>query len=42
MDVKIDGAHGAPMIVVMQATLLVLAGGDGRRMGRTKAWLEVG
>ena len=31
-----------PMIVVMQATLLVLAGGDSRRMGRTKAWLEVG
>jgi molybdopterin-guanine dinucleotide biosynthesis protein A len=31
-----------PMIVVMEATLLVLAGGDSRRMGRTKAWLEVG
>jgi molybdopterin-guanine dinucleotide biosynthesis protein A len=31
-----------PMIVVMQATLLVLAGGDSRRMGRTKAWLQVG
>lgn len=31
-----------PMIVVMQATLLVLAGGDSRRMGRTKAWLKVG
>ena len=31
-----------PMIVVMQATLLVLAGGESRRMGRTKAWLEVG
>ena len=30
------------MIVVMQATLLVLAGGDGRRMGRPKAWLPVG
>ncbi len=30
------------MIVVMQATLLVLAGGEGRRMGRAKAWLEVG
>lgn len=31
-----------PMIVVMQATLLVLAGGESRRMGRAKAWLEVG
>ena len=30
------------MIVVMQATLLVLAGGESRRMGRSKAWLEVG
>jgi molybdopterin-guanine dinucleotide biosynthesis protein A len=30
------------MIGVMQATLLVLAGGDSRRMGRAKAWLEVG
>ena len=30
------------MIVVMEATLLVLAGGESRRMGRTKAWLEVG
>jgi molybdopterin-guanine dinucleotide biosynthesis protein A len=30
------------MIVVMQATLLVLAGGASRRMGRPKAWLEVG
>ncbi|MDQ6720422.1 MAG: molybdenum cofactor guanylyltransferase [Candidatus Dormibacteraeota bacterium] len=26
----------------MQATLLVLAGGDSLRMGRKKAWLEVG
>src|SRR6266851_2440655 len=26
----------------MQATLLVLAGGASRRMGRPKAWLEVG
>jgi molybdopterin-guanine dinucleotide biosynthesis protein A len=26
----------------MQATLLVLAGGHGRRVGRPKAWLEVG
>ncbi|MEA2643027.1 MAG: molybdenum cofactor guanylyltransferase [Chloroflexota bacterium] len=39
---EVDRAHGGPMIVVMQATLLVLAGGDSRRMGRTKAWLEVG
>jgi molybdopterin-guanine dinucleotide biosynthesis protein A len=30
------------MIVAMQATLLVLAGGASRRMGRSKAWLEVG
>lgn len=42
MDVEIYRTHGGPMIVVMQATLLVLAGGDSRRMGRTKAWLEVG
>lgn len=41
MDVKIDRAHGGPMIVVMHATLLVLAGGESRRMGRAKAWLEV-
>jgi molybdopterin-guanine dinucleotide biosynthesis protein A len=27
---------------MMQASLLVLAGGDSRRMGRPKAWLEVG
>src|SRR5712691_7755230 len=27
---------------VVEATLLVLAGGDSRRMGRPKAWLEVG
>jgi molybdopterin-guanine dinucleotide biosynthesis protein A len=27
---------------LMQASLLVLAGGDSRRMGRPKAWLEVG
>jgi molybdopterin-guanine dinucleotide biosynthesis protein A len=26
----------------MEASLLVLAGGDSRRMGRPKAWLEVG
>jgi molybdopterin-guanine dinucleotide biosynthesis protein A len=30
------------MISLMQATLLVLAGGGSRRMGRPKAWLEVG
>lgn len=30
------------MIVIMEATLLVLAGGSSRRMGRAKAWLEVG
>lgn len=28
--------------IVMQATLLVLAGGQGSRMGRPKAWLEAG
>ena len=39
---EVDGSHSGPMIVVMQATLLVLAGGESRRMGRTKAWLEVG
>ncbi len=30
------------MIVTMDATLLVLAGGASERMGRPKAWLEVG
>ena len=30
------------IISLMQASLLVLAGGDSRRMGRPKAWLEVG
>jgi len=30
------------MISLMQASLLVLAGGDSKRMGRPKAWLEVG
>src|SRR6266576_3361755 len=28
--------------MLMDATLVVLAGGDSRRMGRPKAWLEVG
>ncbi|TMF63414.1 MAG: molybdenum cofactor guanylyltransferase [Chloroflexi bacterium] len=28
--------------MLMDATLLVLAGGDSRRMGRPKAWIEVG
>ena len=42
MDVEIDGSHGRRMIVTMDATLLVLAGGASRRMGRPKAWLEVG
>ncbi len=41
MDVEIDGSHRA-MISLMQASLLVLAGGDSGRMGRPKAWLEVG
>lgn len=30
------------MIVTMEATLLVLAGGSSKRMGSAKAWLEVG
>src|SRR5258708_18756314 len=30
------------MIDGVKATLLVLAGGESRRMGRPKAWLEVG
>jgi molybdopterin-guanine dinucleotide biosynthesis protein A len=42
MHVEIDRSHGGAMIVAMQATLLVLAGGSSRRMGRPKAWLEVG
>src|SRR5256884_6363311 len=28
--------------MLMDASLLVLAGGDSRRMGRPKAWIEVG
>src|SRR5216684_1476140 len=42
MNVEIDRSHGAPDDSCMQATLLVLAGGESRRMGRPKAWLEVG
>jgi molybdopterin-guanine dinucleotide biosynthesis protein A len=42
MDVEIDRFDGRRMIVRMEATLLVLAGGDSRRMGRPKAWLKVG
>ena len=41
MNVKIDCYH-CWMITLMQASLLVLAGGTSRRMGRPKAWLEVG
>ena len=32
----------ARSLIVMDASLLVLAGGESRRMGRAKAWLEVG
>ncbi|GAC1506835.1 MAG: hypothetical protein NVS1B3_06730 [Candidatus Dormibacteraceae bacterium] len=35
-------AFNLAMISLMQASLLVLAGGTGRDMGRPKAWLEVG
>ena len=42
MNVEIDRFHVRVMISLMQASLLVLAGGDSRRMGRPKAWLEVG
>jgi molybdenum cofactor guanylyltransferase len=35
-------AFTTAMIIAVQATLLVLAGGESRRMGRPKAWLEVG
>src|SRR3981081_3648056 len=34
--------HSRETKALMQATLLVLAGGESRRMGRPKAWLEVG
>jgi len=39
--VKVDRSHKT-MMVAVEATLLVLAGGASRRMGRPKAWLEVG
>jgi molybdopterin-guanine dinucleotide biosynthesis protein A len=40
---KINRTHWRPaMIGGMQATLLVLAGGESRRMGRGKPWLKVG
>src|SRR5712691_8194392 len=42
VNVEIDRSHGGPDDSSMQATLLVLAGGESRRMGRPKAWLEVG
>ena len=41
MDVEVDGPHWL-MMVAVEATLLVLAGGASRRMGRPKAWLAVG
>lgn len=41
MDVEIDRPH-KQMMVAVEATLLVLAGGASRRMGRPKAWLTVG
>ena len=39
---EINRFHVGVMISLMQASLLVLAGGDSRRMGRPKAWLKVG
>ncbi|HET9410573.1 MAG TPA: molybdenum cofactor guanylyltransferase [Candidatus Dormibacteraeota bacterium] len=38
---KVDCLH-KQMMVAVEASLLVLAGGSSRRMGRPKAWLEVG
>jgi molybdopterin-guanine dinucleotide biosynthesis protein A len=38
--VEVDGPH-KQMMVVVEATLLVLAGGASRRMGRPKAWLAI-
>lgn len=38
---EVDGPH-KQMMVVVEATLLVLAGGASRRMGRPKAWLAIG
>jgi molybdopterin-guanine dinucleotide biosynthesis protein A len=40
--VEVDRFHGGADDSSMQASLLVLAGGSSRRMGRNKAWLEVG
>jgi molybdopterin-guanine dinucleotide biosynthesis protein A len=37
-----QGTSGIGKLKLMQASLLVLAGGGSRRMGRPKAWLEVG
>src|SRR6202165_2437175 len=37
-----QGTSGIGKLELMQASLLVLAGGDSRRMGRPKAWLKVG
>jgi molybdopterin-guanine dinucleotide biosynthesis protein A len=42
VNVEIDRSHGGADDSCMQATLLVLAGGQSSRMGRPKAWLEVG
>src|ERR1700682_4873568 len=37
-----QGTSGIGKLELMQASLLVLAGGVSRRMGRPKAWLKVG